>query len=365
MAAPRRLALVGTGLIGGSIGLALRRLGAEVRGFDHDAARAARAKEAGVVDSLAASVAEAVDDADLTVVAVPVGQVAGVVIEALDAGARVVTDVGSVKAPIVAAVEAARPELARRFVGGHPMAGSEQEGLDGASPDLFVGATWVLTPTEHTDPHAFAEVRALAVDLGAEAVAVSPELHDALVAVVSHVPQLAASTLMNVADAGSDRHGVLLRLAAGGFRDMTRIASGHPAIWPDICVANRDAIVTALDEYLASLMRVREMVAVGDRDALLDVLESARTARRNLPTGLPVDEVLVELRVPIEDRPGALAQVTTLATELGVNIADVEIAHSLEGRSGVLVLVVSARGADAFEEALVGHGYHVARTPLS
>ncbi len=245
------------------------------------------------------------------------------------------------------------------------MAGSEQEGLDGASADLFVGATWVLTPTSQTDPEAFAEVRALAAELGAEAVAVSPEVHDALVAVVSHVPQLAASTLMNVADTSGDSHAVLLRLAAGGFRDMTRIASSHPAIWPDICVANRDAIVTALDEYLASLMRVRAMVASGDRSALLDVLQSARAARRNLPTGLPVDEQLIELRVPIQDRPGALAEVTTLATELGVNIADVEIAHSLEGRSGVLVLVVSARGADAFEEALVGHGYHVARTALS
>ena len=118
------------------------------------------------------------------------------------------TDVGSVKGPVVAAVEAARPDLAPRFVGGHPMAGSEQEGLDGASADLFVGATWVLTPTEHTDPEAFAEVRAIAAELGAEAVAVTPELHDSLVAVVSHVPQLAASTLMNVADASGDRHAV-------------------------------------------------------------------------------------------------------------------------------------------------------------
>jgi prephenate dehydrogenase len=365
MAPPRTVALLGTGLIGGSIGLALRRLGTDVIGFDDDASRAARAKEAGAVDIIAASVAEAVEGADVVVVAVPVGQVAAVAIEALDAGARVVTDVGSVKEPVVTAVEAARPERAARFVGGHPMAGSEQEGLDGASSDLFVGATWVLTPTGHTDPSAFAEVRALAVDLGAEALAVPPDLHDALVAVVSHVPQLAASTLMNVADTSRERHAVLLRLAAGGFRDMTRIASSHPAIWPDICVANRDAIVTALDEYLASLMRVRAIVASGDRDALLDVLQSARSARRNLPTGLPVDEQLVELRVPIEDRPGALAQVTTLAMELGVNINDVEIAHSLEGRSGVLVLVVSVRGADAFEQALVDDGYHVARTALS
>jgi prephenate dehydrogenase len=245
------------------------------------------------------------------------------------------------------------------------MAGSEQEGLAGASPDLFVGATWVLTPTGRTDPAVFAEVRSWVSDLGAEVIAVAPELHDALVAVVSHVPQLAASTLMNVANRGGDDHAVLLRLAAGGFRDMTRVASSHPAIWPDICLANRDAIVGTLDDYLDELTRVRRIVADGDRDALLALLADARAARRNLPVGIPVEESLVELRVPVEDREGVIADVTTLAARFGINIADLEIAHSIEGRAGVLVLVVADRNLDAFEAALVEHGFHVARTPLS
>jgi prephenate dehydrogenase len=294
-----------------------------------------------------------------------VGRVAEIVIDALDAGAAFVTDVGSVKAPVVAAVEAARPEASVRYVGGHPMAGSEQEGLAGASADLFVGATWVLTPTGRTDPHVFAEVRSWVTSFGAEVIAVAPELHDALVAVVSHVPQLAASTLMNVASRGSDEHAVLLRLAAGGFRDMTRIASSHPAIWPDICLANRDAIVEALDTYLDELGRVRSIVADGDRDALLALLADARSARRNLPVGIPVEETLVELRIPVPDREGVIAEVTTLAARFGINIADLEIAHSLEGRAGVLVLVVAERNLDAFEAALDEHGYHVARTPLA
>ncbi|HEU5306579.1 MAG TPA: prephenate dehydrogenase/arogenate dehydrogenase family protein [Acidimicrobiia bacterium] len=365
MAEPTSVALVGTGLIGGSIGLALRRAGVTVCGFDRDRARAAAALDAGAVDQLAPDLAGAVADADLTVVAVPVGHVADVVVEALDAGARLVTDVGSVKAPVVAAVEASRPDAAPRYVGGHPMAGSEQEGLAGASPDLFVGATWVLTPTGRTDPAVFAEVRSWVSDLGAEVIAVAPELHDALVAVVSHVPQLAASTLMNVANRGGDDHAVLLRLAAGGFRDMTRIASSHPAIWPDICLANRDAIVGTLDDYLDELARVRRIVADGDRDALLALLADARAARRNLPVGIPVEESLVELRVPVEDREGVIADVTTLAARFGINIADLEIAHSIEGRAGVLVLVVADRNLDAFEAALVEHGFHVARTPLS
>jgi prephenate dehydrogenase len=365
MATPKSVALVGTGLIGGSIGLALRRAGVTVRGFDRDTAHAAAALEAGAVDELAPDLATAVADVDLTVVAVPVGFVADVVVEALDAGAGLVTDVGSVKAPVVAAVEAARPATAARYVGGHPMAGSEQEGLAGANADLFVGATWVLTPTAGTDPAVFAEVRSWVSDFGAEAIAVAPELHDALVAVVSHVPQLAASTLMNVASRGNDEHAVLLRLAAGGFRDMTRIASSHPAIWPDICLANRDAIVDALDSYLDELTRVRSIVVDGDRDALLSLLADARAARRNLPTGLPVEESLVELRIPVPDREGVIAEVTTLAARFGINIADLEIAHSLEGRAGVLVLVVAERNLDAFEAALLDHGYHVSRTPLA
>jgi prephenate dehydrogenase len=362
--APRTVALIGTGLIGGSIGLALRRDGVEVRGFDRDTDRAARAKALGAVDALAATVAEAVTGVDLVVVAVPVGHVAEVVVEALDAGAALVTDVGSVKAPVVDAVDAVRPALAGRFVGGHPMAGSEQEGLDGANPDLFVGATWVLTPTGRTDPHAFAEVRSWVAQFGAEPIAVAPELHDALVAVVSHVPQLAASTLMNVASAGNEEHAVMLRLAAGGFRDMTRIAASHPAIWPDICLANRDAIVEALDRYVDELGRVRAIVAGGERDALLELLEQARSARRNLPVGIPSEATLYELRIPVLDREGVIAEVATLAARFGVNISDLEIAHSIEGRSGVLVLVVAATGLDAFEESLIEHGYHVARTPL-
>jgi prephenate dehydrogenase len=360
-----RVSVIGTGLVGGSVGLALRKTGHDVRGFDRDPARAAHAKELGAVDEVASTLTEAVAGADVVVVAVPVAAVPETVIEALDAGVGVVTDVGSVKAPVIAAVEAARPGRADRFVGGHPMAGSEQDGLDGADADLFVGATWVLTPTEHTAPEAFTALRSLVVQTGAEVLAVAPEHHDALVAVVSHVPQLAATTLMDVAAAGGEQHATLLRLAAGGFRDMTRIAAGHPGIWPDICVANRDAIVAALGEYLSALAQVRDLVADGDRSGLLALLERARAARRSLPVGTPVDEGLVELRVPVPDRPGVLAEVTTLAGELGINIADLEIAHSLEGVTGVLVLVVVDHPDVArFESALADRGYHPSRIQL-
>lgn len=359
-----RLAVLGTGLVGGSVGLAARSRGLHVSGYDLVGARAERAREIGALDVVAADIAGAVAGADVVVVAAPVGRTAEVVLAALAAGAPVVTDVGSVKAVVVETVEAARPADADRFVGGHPMAGSEQDGLEGADPDMFVGATWVLTPTPTTDPGAFEAVRDLAVALGAEVIAVSPRHHDALVAVVSHVPQLAATTLMDVAARRGEEHATLLRLAAGGFRDMTRIAASHPAIWPDICVANRDAIVESLDDYLRALRSVRDLVADADRVGLLDLLERARAARRNLPVGTPTGAALVELRVPVPDRPGVLAEVTTAAGALGVNIIDLEIAHSAEGAGGVLVFVVPAASAAVFEAALTERGYHHSRKVL-
>lgn len=354
-----RIAVIGTGLVGGSIGLALASHGHDVVGFDRDIERVTRAKELGAVATIASSVADAAADADVVFVSVPVSAIVETVAIALDAGAALVTDVGSVKGPIVAAVDDAR------FLGGHPMAGSEQDGVDAARPDLFVGATWVLTPTALTDDAAYARLRALLREMHAEVVSVTPDDHDVLVALVSHVPQLASSTLMDVAIAHEEEHRALLRLAAGGFRDMTRIAASHPAIWLDILTSNRDAVLRALDAYLDALRDARALIADGNRDALEQLLGRARAGRRSLPAGANVMTDLVELRVPVPDRPGVIAEVTTLAGRLGVNVYDVEIAHSLEGRAGVLVMVVGASDADAYETGLHELGYVTSRSDLS
>jgi prephenate dehydrogenase len=279
-------------------------------------------------------------------------------VEALAASPGIVTDVGGVKGSIVDAVGDPR------FIGGHPMAGSEQDGIDGADADLFAGAVWVLTPTAKTDDAAFAGLRSVITDLGADVVALAPDHHDALVAVVSHVPHLTAASLMRMADDRSTEHRALLRLAAGGFRDMTRIASGHPGIWPDICAENRSAIVDVLDGLLASLTEVRGIVADDDRAGLLHVLEQARTARANIPSRLSGASDLCEVRIPVPDRAGVLAEVTTLAGTLDVNIADLEIAHSSEGDRGVLILVVEARAAERLRGGLVDQGYRPSVTPL-
>jgi prephenate dehydrogenase len=188
-------------------------------------------------------------------------------------------------------------------------------------------------------------------------VALPPERHDMLVAVVSHVPHLTAATLMRLADERSEEHRALLRLAAGGFRDMTRIASGHPGIWPDICGENQAAIVEVIDELTAALHDMRQVVAKGDREGLLSVLEQARAARVNLPARLRTAADIREVRVPVPDRPGMLAEVTTLATDLDVNIIDLEIAHSTEGDRGVLIMLIESGAVDVFRRALVEGGY--------
>ena len=228
----RRANVIGLGLIGGSVALGLRRQGWHVSGEDTDTATAQTALDRGVVDRLGLD-----PDAEITFVAVPVLVSADQVKRALAETAGAVTDVGSVKAAICAASDDTR------FVGGHPMAGSELDGLDGAQAELFEGAVWVLTPGPDSDDAVFAQVAAVVARLGAEVVALTPERHDELVAVVSHVPHLTAATLMGLASERAEEHAALLRLAAGGFRDMTRVASGRPGIWLDICAENRVAIV--------------------------------------------------------------------------------------------------------------------------
>ena len=193
--------------------------------------------------------------------------------------------------------------------------------------------------------------------MGAEILALEPRRHDDLVAVVSHVPHLTAASLMRIADERADEHAALLRLAAGGFRDMTRIASGHPGIWPDICAENRDAIVAGLDRLIGALGDARDQVAGDDHDGLLRDLTRARSARVNLPSRYTRPSELMEVRIPVPDRPGVLADITTLAGELDVNIADLEIAHSAEGVQGVLILLIEAVAGDVFRGGLIARGY--------
>lgn len=354
MTTPRRANVIGLGLIGGSIGLALRERGWRVSGDDADPAVVERARSSGVIDLAGVDA-----DAEITFVAVPVLAVPDQVKRALTETRGHVTDVGSVKRTVCAACSDPR------FIGGHPMAGSELDGLDGADGSMFNGAVWVLTPVEHTDDGTFAAVTQVLASFGAEVVALAPERHDQVVAVVSHVPHLTAATLMGLAAERAVEHAALLRLAAGGFRDMTRIASGRSDIWLDICAENRPAIVAALDDLIDGLAEVRRVVESDDRDELHARLTRAREARTNLPCRITDPTTLAEFRIPIPDRPGAAAEVFTLAAELGVNIASFEVVHMAESNRGVAVVLVDAEITELFRGGLLARGFRPSATPLA
>ncbi len=353
-ASQRTANVIGLGLVGGSIALGLRQRGWRVWGDDSRLETIERALAIEAID-----VAGLDPAADVTFVAVPVLAVADQVKRALVETTGVVTDVGSVKAPICEACTDAR------FIGGHPMAGSELDGLDGADGEMFSGAVWVLTPGANADDRTLTTVSAIVQSLGAEVVALSPDRHDQVVAVISHVPHLTAATLMTLASDRAEEHAALLRLAAGGFRDMTRIASGHPAIWLDICAENRPAIVTALDGLIERLSEVRTVVDNQDRDSLHRTLTHAREARTNLPGRVTHPEALTEVRIPIPDRPGAAAEVFTLAAELGVNIASFEVVHMAESNRGVAVVIVDLSTSERFRGGLIARGFKPAVTPLA
>ena len=333
--------VVGLGLIGGSIALALRERGWDVCGSDLDDGVSRRAQDEGIISEIGIA-----PEADITIVAVPVTASVDVVRQMLETTSGVVTDVGSVKAPICKAI------YDKRFIGGHPMAGSELEGLDGADPHMFDGAIWVLTPDLEADDENFAVVASLVREVGSEVVALSPTEHDRLVAVVSHLPHLTAASLMSLAQDAS-----LLRLAAGGFRDMTRIASGSPRIWIDICQENRVAILEAIDDLNAALNSVRSFIEAEEKTSLEGMLQRARESRANLPGRVTDPSALSEVRIRIPDRAGAAAEVFTLAAELGVNIANFEVVHLAEGNRGVAVVLVDSGVVDMFRGGLIARGF--------
>ena len=275
-----RVVIVGPGLIGGSLGKALREggLAHSVIGVGHRQASLDLALEMGAVDEATLDLDAAVPDADLVVLATSVGMIceqAGVVIPQMKAGA-ILTDVGSVKRPICdAAATALRdtPQASVRFVGGHPIAGSEQRGIQAARSTLYRGATCILTPTAETCPEALASVRALWESTGCRVLELDPETHDGLLAQISHLPHAIASCLVNAVDDGA------LPLAASGFMDSTRIASGDPGLWRDIFSVNREALAQALRLFGDELREFSDELEAADSDALLARLNRAKSRR--------------------------------------------------------------------------------------
>ena len=326
----KRAAVAGLGVIGGSIALALRENGWHVTGIDVDEYVQKDAVEQGIVD--------VADDGsntfDVAFVATPVPEIIATA-NALLGRSEIVTDAGSVKNMIVRGISDPR------FIGGHPMAGSERSGLVGANVSLFKNATWVLTPSPNTEARTYESVRRVIADFGADVVTIDPVEHDQIVASVSHVPHLAASALMSVAVQRAAEHSTLMRLAAGGFRDMTRIAAGNPALWTGITLENREAVVNELDHVIGSLEHLRDLIKHEDAERLEKILAVAADARRELPqrAGRPIE--LAVLRVTVADKPGGLGLIFGTMRDIAINIEDFEILHNPAAPQGLLNISVA------------------------
>lgn len=280
--AMKRLCLIGTGLIGGSLSLALKRAGActHVAGFDRDPAALDAARAAGIIDSAHEQLAQAMAGADCVVLAVPVGAMPALLadIAPLLTPGMVLTDVGSTKASVVESARAALGARCADFVPGHPIAGTEKSGPHHAFADLFRGRITILTPLPENAPAVVARVRALWEAAGAEVQELDAAHHDRVLAATSHLPHLLAYALVDCL-ARMDEGGEIFRYAAGGFADFTRIASSSPEMWRDVCAANRGPVLEMLDAYTRDLGAIRDAVARGDGNALLATFRRAREAR--------------------------------------------------------------------------------------
>ena len=359
-----RLAIVGTGLIGASVALAAKRAGSsEVVGYDPEPQALDAAVERGAVDRSASSLPEAVEDAELAVVAAPVAQLAGQVRDVLEASPEgcTVTDVGSTKVAVSSAALGSG-----RFVGGHPVCGSEARGAEHASAELFEGATWFLTPLAATEPERYRFVHGFVSGLGATPVAVDPVAHDRLVALTSHLPHVLANLLVNQAGAGRIDGHEPLAAAGGSLRDMTRVAGANPRIWVDIFLENAGPVREALGEHRKQLDRLEQALADGDAGFLAKWIgEAAGNRQRMLAGAYPDPGALQQLRVHVPDRPGVLAGITQALGAERINIEDFELLHMSPDRGGTLtVLVTGENEARRAADLLEAQGYGVVVAPV-
>lgn len=365
--------VVGLGLIGASFAAALAEAfpAMDILGVDTDARTRALVEERrwvsrAVHPSDVAFERFVAGPCELVVVATPVAAVDDYFGMLAKWGYRsVVTDTISTKAHILEAAEAILP-APEHYVPGHPMAGSEKSGIDGARGDLFEGANWILCPNEATVPEHFQKLHELITGAGARVVSLPREEHDQAVAIVSHVPHMVASSLVQLACRHADDSQSLMRLAAGGFKDTTRIAAGSPKLWCGIAFDNASALRRGLDEVSDIIGAFSMALAQDDRETFTTLLSEAADARRALPAAwVPSTERLLEVRIPMVNRNGVIAEVTTIASSAGCNIQSIEIDHISEGNA-VLSLVLTDEGdVGQLSCQLINAGFSVSFSPLA
>ena len=362
------IAIIGVGLMGGSVGLAAReRLDVvQVTGYSRTERTVRRALELGAITDEAGSIEEAVSAADIIFVATPVRSVLEAARRALAASkpGAIVTDIGSTKSSLMAALT---PAEEKRFIGGHPVCGSETAGVENAREDLFDKATWFLTSGRGVDPSNYERLHGFIARLGAFPTAIDPEAHDRIMALVSHLPHVLANSAMNqVGSVNLDGREALLS-AGPSFRDLTRVAGSNPRVWTDIFLENRRLLAEALKEQSRSIDRIAAAIEAGDEAAVTAMINEAAANRvRMLEAENLAPSELFVVKVPVFDQPGVLSQVTVALGNAGINIEDLAFHRISLEQGGVLSLAVS--GSETGERAvdlLRGLGYDAVAVPFT
>lgn len=340
MTEPVQVLICGLGLIGGSLALAIKKNypTTKVTGYDINPNVLQQAQAAGAVDASVSDLNNLKNEFDFVFIAVPISQILPVLkaVSKKLTNKTVISDVGSTKTTIVKQAEVAFPDI--NFIGGHPLAGSEQQGFMAASSDLFLDAVYVLTPTEKTQPEAFSRLHRFLSGIGAKVMSLAPEQHDEIVAATSHLPHLAAFALVNTVSAASKDVFDIFAFTARGFKDATRIAASNPKLWAEICLENREAVKKQLLAFSNSLKKVLSLLEQEDEEALLQYFSSARQFR--LALGLaPGKAHLIWLEIPVEDKPGTVTELTYVFGKYGLNIEDIQLVH-LGLKRGLIKLAV-------------------------
>lgn len=344
---PKKIVVIGLGLIGGSIALALQKSPEnKIIGFDQSPDTLQSAKVLGVIHEAAASPEEATRDADILIFATPVNATLEWMetIKQWDLPKNlIVTDTGSTKQMIMdKAVELAAQGIT--FIGGHPMAGSHKSGVLAAKPILFENAYYMLTPLQQTAKEAVEQLENLLKLTSAKLIVISAEEHDHMTSVVSHFPHIVAASLVHQLAKENTNQPFTKKLAAGGFRDITRIASSNPIMWQDITLQNRQQIQSQLAKWQDEMARVQQILADGSDTEIYEFFSTAKTFRDDLPTSSGAIFTTYDLYIDVPDYPGSIADITGYFAEEKISITNIRIVETREDVFGILVVSFQSNG---------------------
>ena len=351
------IGFIGLGLIGGSIAKSIRRVfpHAEILGFDVDKTALSLAVEDGTLSKTVTAI-EAMGDCDYIFLCAPVHyNIAYLpILKSIMKDSCILTDVGSVKSDIYRAIN--ENHLEDHFIGGHPMVGSERSGYEASNDRLIENAYYFVTPSPTVSTNMLDEYQTFIGDLGAIPIIYSPKQHDEITAYISHIPHIIASALVNLVASKEDENGMLKQLAAGGFKDITRIASSNPVVWEHILLSNPENVIAGLQSFIDELKDMTEYIQTGNARNIYTFFDQAKDYRNSIPehaTG--VIRMNYDVYVDVPDEPGALALVVTAVGDKGINLKNIGITHNREDNEGVLRL-------SFYNNEDAAHAAHLLRT---